>query len=111
MNLLRRFGGMPNLKNRAPPGDFQMLRSRGSCFRSSIGPLSQTPETRAESTLSRQVMPVNDVVSQFRAYPKSNEANGRSGDGLRGVTEGTCPRAYHRPPGGRVRAFQSIRTI
>src|SRR5262249_25576340 len=29
----------------------------------------------------------------------------------RGVREGTCPRAYHRPPGGRVRAFRSIRTI
>src|SRR5262249_9998447 len=45
-------------------------------------------------------------------YP-SRRANrmGVRGYGVRGVQEGTCQRAYHRPPRGRVRAFQSIRII
>src|SRR6266516_5802497 len=42
--------------------------------------------------------------------PATKGANG-SGHGVRGVQEGTCLRAYHRPRGAGVPAFQSIRTI
>src|SRR5262249_2514595 len=74
-----------------------------------LGPAGRGRRAPFGAKFARRLLP----VAHWNVLRISHCANrvGGSARTVRGVREGTCPRAYRRPPGGRVRAFQSIRTI